>query len=179
MVTMPVMTSDQEELKFEGDEGEERLALRMPEEKRTIHTKSADPEIDSLFGKFKRGKLVLQPDFQRLFVWDRTKASRLNESALLDVPIPIVYLAEEVDGRELVIDGQQRLTSFFSFIDGTFPPEGKPFKLTGLKVLNELNDKSYRELSETFQDKIRYYQNGTPKLYLLWRIYGIIKATCS
>lgn len=158
MITMPIATSDQEELKFEGDEGEGRLALTVPEEKRTIRTKSADPEIDSLYGKFKRGKLILQPDFQRLFVWDRTKASRLIESALLDVPIPIVYLAEEADGRELVIDGQQRLTSFFSYIDGTFPPDGKPFKLTGLKVLDELNNKSYRELSETLQDKIRYYQ---------------------
>ena len=158
MINTPDVTSEQEELKFEGDEGEEKLPLTMPEENRTIRTKSADPEIDSLFGKFKRGKLILQPIFQRLFVWDRAKASRLIESALLDVPIPIVYLSEETDGRELVIDGQQRLTSFFSFIDGTFPNEERPFKLTGLKVLGELNNKSYKELSETLQDKIRYYQ---------------------
>lgn len=94
MINVPVVSSDQEELKFEGDEGEERSTLTVPEEKRTIRTKSADPEIDSLHGKFKRGKLILQPAFQRLFVWDRTKASKLIESALLDVPIPIVALGQ-------------------------------------------------------------------------------------
>jgi hypothetical protein len=57
----------------------------------------------------------------------------------------------------LVIDGQQRLTSFFSFIDGLFP-DGKPFKLTGLKVLDDLNNRNYKEIGETLQDNIRYYQ---------------------
>jgi Protein of unknown function DUF262/HNH endonuclease len=156
VINMPVSINE-EELTFEGDEGDESLALPRQEEKRTIRTKSADPEIVSLHGKYKRGKLILQPHFQRLFVWDRIKASRLIESALLDVPIPIVYLSEETDGKELVIDGQQRLTAFFSFIDGLFP-DGKSFKLTGLRVLDELNNKSYKELRENLQDKIRYYQ---------------------
>ena len=85
MITTPV-SSNEEELKFEGDEG---VALSLSQGKRTIRTKSADPEIDGLYGKHKRGKLVLQPHFQRLFVWDRTKASKLIESALLAVPLPI------------------------------------------------------------------------------------------
>lgn len=158
MISTPV-NSDEEELKFEGDEGDEVMALPVPQEKRTIRTTSSDPEIESLYGKHKRGKLVLQPLFQRLFVWDPVKASRLIESALLAVPLPLVYLSEEANGTELVIDGQQRLTSFFSFIDGAL--EGKPFKLKGLKVLPELNNKAYRDLDETIQDKIRYYQIRT------------------
>jgi len=165
VITTPV-SSDEEEMKFEGDEGDEELALPLSQGKRSIRTKSADPEIDSLYGKFKRGKLILQPHFQRLFVWDRAKASKLIESALLAVPLPIVYLAEEADGKELVIDGQQRLTSFFSFIDGIFP-DGKPFKLTGLKVLSELKNKSYKELDESLQDKLRYSQIREQSLSLI------------
>ena len=53
---------------------------------RTVRTRSADPEITSLFDKHKRGRLVAQPEFQRMYVWDRSKASRLIESALLDIP---------------------------------------------------------------------------------------------
>jgi uncharacterized protein with ParB-like and HNH nuclease domain len=93
------------------------------------------PEIESLYNRYKRGKLILQPNFQRDFVWDAPKASRLIESALLDIPIPMIYLAEEEDGTELVIDGQQRLTSFFSFIDGYFPDK-KSFKLSGKNMVN-------------------------------------------
>ena len=85
----------------------------------------------------------MQPDFQRYFVWDTKKSSRLIESALLDIPLPVIYLSEEKDGREYVIDGQQRLTAFFSFIDGEFPDK-KEFKLSGLKVYKDLNRKSFK-----------------------------------
>lgn len=153
---------DGEDIQFETEEPEmaESGELILTEGSRTIRTDSADPEIESLHGKWKRGRLVLQPDFQRQFVWDGAKASRLIESALLSVPLPIVYLAEEPDNKESVIDGQQRLTSFFSFLDGKFP-SGQTFKLTKMKVFPELNKKSYRDLSEELQDKIRYYQIRT------------------
>lgn len=122
-----------------------------------IYTDQADPEIDGLYQRWKRGKLDVQPDFQRYFVWDMGKSSRLLESALLDIPLPVVYLTEEPDGKIYVIDGQQRLTSFFAFIDGLFPDKkGKTFKLTGLKVLKEYNGKQFNQLPEEIQDKIRY-----------------------
>ena len=124
---------------------------------RKIYTDQGDPEIESLLGKYQRGRLNVQPLFQRHFVWDRKKASRLMESALLDIPLPIIYLAEENDGKENVIDGQQRLTSFFSFITGKLPDDTE-FKLTGLNVFTELNGKKYSQLSEQQQDKIRYYK---------------------
>lgn len=119
---------------------------------RKIYTDKGDPEIDSLYRKYKKGKLVLQPDFQRQFVWDTSKSSRLIESALLDIPLPVIYLSEEKDGKEHVIDGQQRLTAFFSFLDGKFP-DNRDFKLSGLKVLKNLNGKKYKKL-EDLQDKI-------------------------
>lgn len=120
-----------------------------------IYTDKGDPEIESLHGRYKRGKLILQPDFQRHFVWDSSKSSRLIESALLDIPLPVIYLSEEKDGREYVIDGQQRLTAFFSFIDGKFP-DGRDFRLSGLKVYKDLNKKNFKEIHDSLQDKIRY-----------------------
>ena len=143
------------ELQFEQPLEEEIESIEVPSTKRRVYTEQGDPEIESLYGKYKRGKLVIQPDFQRHFVWDAKKSSRLIESALLDIPLPVIYLSEEKDGKEYVIDGQQRLTAFFSFIDGQFP-DGRDFKLTGLKVFTELNRKSFKEIDEELQDKIRY-----------------------
>jgi hypothetical protein len=133
------------------EEEDEEISI----EERNISTDPGDPEIESLYGKYKRGKLELQSYFQRFFVWDHKRASLLIESALLGIPLPIIYLSEEKDGKEVVIDGQQRLTSFFSFIDGHYP-NGQPFRLTFLKAFPELKGKSYKELSESLQDKIRY-----------------------
>ena len=121
-----------------------------------IYTEQGDPEVDGLYSRWKRGKLVIQPDFQRYFVWDISKSSKLVESALLDIPLPVVYLSEESDGKVYVIDGQQRLTSFFSFIDGVYPDGNKVFKLTGLKVLGNYKNKQFSQLPEEAQDKIRY-----------------------
>jgi hypothetical protein len=142
------------DLSFDDENDEEVL---IPQKDNRIFTSSGDPEIDSLYNKQKRGRLVLQPDFQRQYVWDASKASKLIESAILQIPLPIIYLSEEQDGKEYVIDGQQRLTSFFSFIDGVFP-DGKQFKLSGLIVCSELNGKKFSELTEELQDKVRYYK---------------------
>jgi len=143
------------ELEFEQPLEEEIENIEVSSTKRRVYTEQGDPEIDSLYRKYKDGDLIIQPDFQRHFVWDAKKSSRLIESALLDIPLPVIYLSEEKDGKEYVIDGQQRLTAFFSFIDGRFP-DGIDFKLTGLKVFTELNRKSFKEIDRKLQNKIRY-----------------------
>ena len=147
------MTSEVSELNFEEEINEDIL---VPEKDNQIFTKITDPEVISLYNKHKKGHLILQPDFQRQYVWDTTKASKLIESAILQIPLPIVYLSEEKDGKEYVIDGQQRLTSFFAFIDGLFP-DGRQFKLSGLNVHAELNGKKFNELTDDLQNKINSY----------------------
>lgn len=149
-----MLNEEENDLKFD-EEGDENVQI-SPDDNQ-IHTSSGDLEIESLHNKKNRGRLILQPDFQRQYVWDSKKASRLIESAILRIPLPIIYLSEEKDGKEYVIDGQQRLTSFFSFIDGHFP-DGKVFKLSGLNVYTELNGKKFSDLSDEFQDRVRYYK---------------------
>ena len=138
---------------------DDSIASDIPTDKRTVYSDQGDPEVDSLYNKYKRGKLIVQADFQRRFVWDRAKASRLIESALLEVPLPVIYLSQESDGKEYVIDGQQRLTSFFSFIDGVFP-DGKNFVLTSLNVFSELIGKTYKELMKDFRIKFDTAKSG-------------------
>lgn len=121
--------------------------------KQKIYTSIGDPEVKGLHDKYRKGRLNIQPDFQRQFVWDNKKASHLIESAILGIPLPVVYFSEESDGRVSVIDGQQRLTAFFSFIDGKFP-DNKEFRLSSLKVFKELNRKRFSDLDEDIQEKI-------------------------
>jgi uncharacterized protein with ParB-like and HNH nuclease domain len=139
---------------------EEIDSIEVPSSSRKVFTTVADPEVEGLHSKRKSGRLIVQPDFQRQFVWDTTRASRLVESALLAIPIPVVYISQERDSKEYVIDGQQRLTSFFSYIDGAFP-DGTAFRLTGLRVFRELNGIRYSELPANLQDAIRYFSIRT------------------
>lgn len=61
------------------------------------------------------------PTFQRNYVWDIKRASRLIESLILGLPIPQLFLYEEGKNRFLVIDGQQRLMSLHYFLLKRFP----------------------------------------------------------
>lgn len=102
------------------DEDEEII---IDKDKRNLVTEKADPDVDSLFGRWKKGSLILRPKFQRNYVMKNSIANKLIESLLLGVPLPIFYFAEEPDGKKSVIDGQQRLTAIFSFIDGEIAKE--------------------------------------------------------
>lgn len=142
---------------FEETEKNEEVDLSG---KRKIDFSGKDADIDGLYRQYQRGRLLIQPNYQRKYVWDSKKASLLIESILMNIPIPIVYLAATPEDKINVIDGQQRLTSIFSFIDGKFP-DGKEFKLTGLQVLTELKKKRFTELEETLQNKILDYSIRT------------------
>lgn len=72
-------------------------------------------------GSFIDRGAVRIPGFQRHFVWDLPRASRLIESLILGLPVPQLFLYEESRNRFLVIDGQQRLMSIYYFIKRRFP----------------------------------------------------------
>src|SRR5690606_8518088 len=45
--------------------------------------------------RIENNRFILDPEFQRDFVWDKTKQSRLIESILLRIPLPVFYVAED------------------------------------------------------------------------------------
>ncbi len=87
-----------------------------------------DFNIKTLFDFIESGALVI-PGFQRNYVWDLGRASKLIESILLGLPIPQIFLYEEKRNRFLVIDGQQRLMSIYYFIRQRFPKKEKRVEL--------------------------------------------------
>lgn len=78
---------------------------------------------------------IQTPGFQRNYVWDIKRASKLIESLILGLPVPQVFLYEENRNKFLVIDGQQRLLTVHFFMKGRFPRKEKRNELR--KVLNE------------------------------------------
>src|SRR5689334_7153138 len=111
-----------EELLIETEAPEDEAPLNIAPERRSVKTEKIDLPVETLHNWVRRGHLNLQPEFQRFFVWSRAKASRLVESLLLNIPVPVIYTAESADGRQQeVVDGQQRLTAICSFVSGQFP----------------------------------------------------------
>ncbi len=66
------------------------------------------------------GDIDFTPDFQRNFVWNSIQKSKLIESLLLRIPLPIFYFAEDKEGRLTIVDGLQRLTTIKEFMNNEF-----------------------------------------------------------
>lgn len=145
-----IVTKEEEE-NFEMEEEEEFPELDIPVQQRHLLTHPYDFIIRSLKSQVDDGSLILADKFQRRQVWDLSKCSRLIESLLLNVPIPVCYFAELEDGSYSVIDGQQRLTAIYQFLTNKYA-------LRGLKVLRELNRKSFKNLDVSYQ---RYIYSRT------------------
>lgn len=161
-------------------EDEDDSPLDLPKSAFTpINFSSASRRIIDLYRSYHEDKeLDPRPSFQRGYVWDRNRATKLIESILLHVPIPLIYTAEEEDGREVVIDGQQRLTTCFAFIEGFFPMskadmdkkdkgiavKRRPFKLGKMKILQELKGKTYAELPQDIKNAINRYNLSIIKI---------------
>ena len=88
----------------------------------------------------------MDPDFQRDFIWDTTKQSKLIESVLMRIPLPVFYLAENKDGKLIVVDGLQRLFTFYRFVENDL-------KLN-LPDRPDLHGKAFRELMPKLQNRI-------------------------
>lgn len=108
---------------------------------------TADLPLGTLADMVAGGAIDLEPGFQRRERWSADKQSALIESFLLNVPVPPVYLAEELDGTYTAIDGKQRLRAIADYILGRFPlrnlerlkdAEGLKFESLPTEVTNAL-----------------------------------------
>jgi Protein of unknown function DUF262 len=107
----------------------------------------SDLTLKGYLDKWLAGTLIV-PKFQRNYVWDQTRASKLIESFLLGLPVPGVFLyRERQTNKQLVIDGQQRILSAIYYFRGDF--QGRPFRLQS--VQQRWAGKSFAELAEADQ----------------------------
>jgi len=138
---------------------EEKIAdieRQILDEKKTVDFDTREFTIEFLVQKYltdidTEENDIFVPEYQRDFVWDEVRQSRLIESIILGLPIPIVFLAEDSQGRLEIVDGSQRIRTLAAFISDDLT-------LIRLEKLTELNDLKFSDLPKSRQKKI----NNTP-----------------
>jgi uncharacterized protein with ParB-like and HNH nuclease domain len=132
------------------DEGKSGLYPYDPTQA-DIDIRESPHSIYEIMRKYKDGRLIVNPEFQRSsVVWKIEQKSRFIESVILNFPLQPFYVSETREGKYIIVDGLQRTTALNSFMENEF-------KLTGLEALPHLNDKSFfdlKQMSGAYQTKI-------------------------
>ncbi|MBD2135916.1 DUF262 domain-containing protein [Sphaerospermopsis sp. FACHB-1094] len=135
-----------DDFNFEQDDGDENLE---PFDPTKIRVKTKPMTMDVLLRRIKHDEIDLDTEFYRQSdIWTPKAKSRLIESLLIRIPIPIFYIDATNDDKWLVIDGLQRINTFKKFIID------QELTLTELQFLKDLENKKYNDLPRAYQRRI-------------------------
>lgn len=116
-----------------------------------VNVTKDDSSVFELKRQYDRKRIELSPSYQRESVWSKKQKSELIESILMGIPLPIMYFFQDNQGIKQVVDGKQRLTTLFDFLDNRF-------SLSELTVMPELKGKKFDDLDGLYQGKIEDYK---------------------
>ena len=111
--------------------------------------------ISDLIGKIKRDELILQPEFQREFVWTGIHMEQFIKTILDGYPFPEIYISQKginldtLATQNVIVDGQQRLTTILRYIEGTW---GFEKTIPKFKDLSEDDRRDFLNYDVTVRD---------------------------
>ncbi|MDM8531652.1 DUF262 domain-containing protein [Anaerolineales bacterium HSG25] len=140
-----IIIDDNDTLETEGYANNSLYPYPMPDE---VDIREEPLTIFEWMRKLKHGSLIVDPEFQRKLVWKLEQKATFIESILLNIPLPPLYVNQNIKGNYIIVDGLQRTSTLDEFINKN------GFKLTGLEVLKGLNDSTFAELDSAYQTKI-------------------------
>lgn len=148
--TSPTFASESTEEQETGLESEltDQNLITDPFDPEQIKVRTVPILIEQLVTRIKYGEIDLTPDFQRLRgIWNSERKSRLIESLLLRIPIPVFYVAAQDNDDWSVVDGLQRMSTIFDFVNGEFG-------LQNLQYLTSFDKSRHEELPRGMQRRI-------------------------
>lgn len=118
-----------------------------------VFVRTESRTVAEVVKRIENNRYILDPDFQRDFVWKEDKQSKLIESCVMRIPLPVFYVAEAPDGRIIVVDGLQRLTTFSRYMDNKFKLKDLTKDQSRIGS-HELEGKYFRDLPIRLQERI-------------------------
>lgn len=129
--------------------------------RREIFTDGYDMSIGELMNLYDDQELIINPSFQRYFVWSDLQKTRFIESIILGIPVPPIFVYQNADAVWELVDGLQRLSTILEFAgqlknaDGYATP---PLTLSGTKTLPSLANKTWAHTDDNDSEPLNRIQ---------------------
>lgn len=88
---------------------------RISQYRQDIKSDRVDMSFGEIINMYKEHEIVISPEYQRAFRWDKQRQTDFIESILLGIPFPSIFVATNDDGTWELIDGLQRVSTVLSF----------------------------------------------------------------
>ena len=131
---------------YSGVEAEAFTPYPFDSEKISISNKKIS--LSNIIRRWERQYIHAAEIQRREGLWGIGRKSRLIESIMLKIPLPLFYAAETKNDHLFIVDGLQRLNAIRGYVSD------KKYKLQTLEFLKEYEGKSFDELPERMQIRI-------------------------
>jgi hypothetical protein len=158
------ITPNEEDGSVEIEKDDPAVLIDRPFDPEKIKVKTMAVVVNQIVSRIGHDEIDLAPDFQRLRgVWDAQRKSRLIESLLLRIPLPVFYVAADAQDNWAVVDGLQRMSTIFEYVNDEY-------NLNRLEYLTTLEGKNFSALPRPMQRRIdetqlvvNVIEQGTPE----------------
>lgn len=146
------------------EEKEDTESIHRPFDPEKIKVRTIQVLVSLLIARINHKEIELAPEFQReRGIWNKVRKSRLIESLLLRIPIPVFYVAADEEDRWSVVDGVQRISTVYDFVNNSFT-------MSNLEYLQKFEGMTYDDIPRQMQRRIdetefvvNVIEPGTPR----------------
>lgn len=155
------------------------LSTEITQGRKEVRVDEFDITISELLSMYEVRKVIdIHPEFQRQYRWSAQQKSRLIESVLLGIPIPPIFVAENEKAEWDIVDGVQRLSTFYQFFGVLYDDENRwvpPVFLEKTDRLDSLQGKVWSNSIKGCESRFAFDTNPSIKNKFLYSKIRVVR----
>ncbi|MEL7641022.1 MAG: DUF262 domain-containing protein [Solidesulfovibrio sp.] len=133
----------------------EEIQGQLNQERKLVSFDNYDLSVRELLTMFENKDIIVPPDYQRKFIWNEDRQSKLIESIFLGIPIPNIFMATNSNSTWDIVDGVQRIGTLVHYCGSEqmlkLIKKEKNLEISHLEKFTSINEMTFSQLQRPVQ----------------------------